>query len=80
MNVIRFFTRRPVSTIMVFLILLMFGAYSYTKLAKDLFPKIDVPYVTIVTIYPGAGPEEIESQATEKIEEAAAMALTSAGY
>ena len=57
---------------MVFLILLMFGAYSYTKLAKDLFPKIDVPYVTISTIYPGAGPEEMESQVTEKIEEAVA--------
>ncbi|MDY0093634.1 MAG: efflux RND transporter permease subunit, partial [Candidatus Vecturithrix sp.] len=72
MNFIRFFTRRPVSTIMVFLILLMFGVYSYTKLAKDLFPKIDVPYVTIATIYGGAGPEEIESQVTEKIEEAVA--------
>lgn len=57
---------------MVFLILLMFGAYSYMKLSKDLFPKIDVPYITISTIYAGAGPEEIENQVTEKIEEAVA--------
>ncbi len=72
MNFIRLFTRRPVTTIMVFLILLMFGAYSYTKLAKDLFPKIDIPYVLISAIYPGAGPDEVETQVTEKIEEAVA--------
>lgn len=72
MNFIRMFTRRPVTTIMVFGMLLLFGGYSYFKLAKDLFPSIDVPYVLVTTVYPGAGPEEIESQVTEKIEEAVA--------
>lgn len=72
MNFIRLFTRRPVTTIMVFGMFLLFGGYSYFQLQKDLFPQIDVPYVTIITVYPGAGPEEVESQVTENIEEAVA--------
>ncbi len=72
MNVIKLFTRRPVTTIMVFGMFLLFGTYSYFKLAKDQFPPVDVPWVTVITIYPGAGPEEVESQITEKIEEAVA--------
>ncbi|GAK48925.1 acriflavin resistance protein [Candidatus Moduliflexus flocculans] len=72
MNFVRLFTRRPVTTIMICGMMVMFGVYSYLKLSKDQFPKIDIPYVTITTIYPGAGPEEIESQVTKKIEEAVA--------
>ncbi len=72
MNFVRLFTRRPVTTIMLCGMMVMFGVYSYFKLSKDQFPKIDVPYVIVTTIYPGAGPEEIESQVTKKIEEAVA--------
>ena len=71
-QLISLFIRRPVTTVMVFLVFLMFGMYSYTKLSKDLFPDIDFPFVTVSTIYPGAGPEEVESEITEKIEEAVA--------
>ncbi|MBD3306918.1 hypothetical protein GF339_10835 [candidate division KSB3 bacterium] len=72
MNVIKLFTRRPVTTIMVFGMLLLFGGYSYFQLAKAQFPPIDVPVVTVITVYPGAGPEEVESQVTKTIEEAVA--------
>ncbi len=72
MNVIKLFTRRPVTTIMLFGMFLLFGGYSYFQLAKDNFPPIDVPYITVITVYPGAGPEEVESQVSEKIEEAVA--------
>ena len=72
MNFIKLFTRRPVTTIMLFSMFLLFGGFSYFKLAKDNFPPIDIPYVVIVTVYPGAGPEEVETQVTEKIEEAVA--------
>ena len=72
MNFIRLFTRRPVTTIMLFGMFLMFGAYSYLNLAKDQFPDVEIPFVTVTTIYPGAGPEEVETQITEKIEEAVA--------
>lgn len=72
MNFLRLFTRRPVTTIMIFGMFMLFGVYSYLKLAKDQFPKIDVPYIAVITVYPGAGPEEVETQVTEKIEEAVA--------
>ncbi len=72
MNFIRLFTRRPVTTIMFFSMLLMFGIYSYLNLAKDQFPDIEIPFVLVTTVYPGAGPEEVETQVTEKIEEAVA--------
>ncbi|PIE34861.1 acriflavin resistance protein [candidate division KSB3 bacterium] len=72
MNFIKLFTRRPVTTIMLFSMFLLFGGFSYFQLAKDNFPPIDVPWVTVITVYPGAGPEEVESQITEKIEEAVA--------
>lgn len=72
MNFIRLFTRRPVTTIMFFAMLLMFGIYSYLNLAKDQFPDIEIPFVLVTTVYPGAGPEEVETQVTEKIEEAVA--------
>jgi HAE1 family hydrophobic/amphiphilic exporter-1 len=72
MNFVRFFTRRPVTTVMIFLALLMFGAYGYYRMPKEQFAQVDVPYVTVITIYAGAGPEEIETQVTEKIEEAVA--------
>ena len=72
MNFIRLFTRRPVTTIMLFGMFIMFGFYSYMKLAKDQFPDVEVPYVVVTTVYGGAGPEEVESQVTDKIEEAVA--------
>jgi hydrophobic/amphiphilic exporter-1 (mainly G- bacteria), HAE1 family len=72
LHFIRLFTRRPVTTVMLFGMSLLFGVYSYFQLPKDLFPPVDVPWIIVTTVYPGAGPEEIESQITEKIEEAVA--------
>ena len=72
MNFIKLFTRRPVTTIMLFSMFIMFGVFSYFKLAKDNFPPVDIPYVLVTTVYSGAGPEEVETQITEKIEEAVA--------
>jgi HAE1 family hydrophobic/amphiphilic exporter-1 len=52
--------------VMTFVVL---GMFSYTQLGVDLFPKIDLPTVTVTTTMPGASPEELESQITEPIEE-----------
>src|SRR3970040_1208771 len=45
------------------------GAASFIQLGVDIFPKIDLPTITITTRLPGASPEEIESQITKPIEE-----------
>jgi HAE1 family hydrophobic/amphiphilic exporter-1 len=61
---------RPVLTTVLVAAVLVLGAFSYTRLVVDLFPEIDFPFVTVTTIYPGAGPEEVESQISERIEDA----------
>ena len=55
---------------MLILSLVVVGAFSFLSLGVDLFPKIDFPTVTITVLNPGATPQEIETEITEKIEEA----------
>ncbi|MCV4770937.1 efflux RND transporter permease subunit, partial [Escherichia coli] len=50
--------------------LVVVGAFSFFSLGLDLFPKIDFPTITVTVRNPGASPEEIETDVTQKIEEA----------
>jgi HAE1 family hydrophobic/amphiphilic exporter-1 len=62
--------KRPVFATMLILSLVTVGTFSFFSLGVDLFPKIDFPTITITVINPGASPQEIETEVTEKIEEA----------
>ena len=62
--------KRPVFATMLILSLVVVGAFSFLSLGVDLFPKIDFPTITITVVNPGASPEEIETEITEKVEEA----------
>lgn len=62
--------KRPVLTAVLVTTVLVLGLFSYTRLVVDLFPDVEFPFVTVTTIYPGAGPEEVESQISERIEDA----------
>src|SRR5919206_272032 len=62
--------RRPVFATVLILSLTVIGAFSFTRLGVDLFPKVDFPTVMITTMQPGAAPEQIETEITDKIEEA----------
>jgi HAE1 family hydrophobic/amphiphilic exporter-1 len=61
---------RPVFASVLILLLAVFGIFSYQKLGVDRFPKVDIPVVTVTTVLTGASPEEIETEVTDKIEEA----------
>jgi len=61
--------RNPVFTTMLMLALVVLGVVSYLSMPVDLFPDISFPIVAITTVYPGAGPEQTESQITDRIEE-----------
>jgi len=63
--------KKPVLATMMILVFVVLGFFSYQRLSIDLMPEVDFPFVTITTIYPGAGPKEVESQITELIEEEA---------
>ena len=61
---------RPVTITMVVLAIIVLGLVSLGKLPIDLYPKIDLPFVTVITIYPGASPQEIETLISKPIEDA----------
>ncbi|MFA7027283.1 MAG: efflux RND transporter permease subunit [Sulfurovum sp.] len=61
---------RPITTLMYVLSLIIFGWMSFKAMPAALFPNVDFPIVTVKTVYPGAEPTTIESEVTDKIEEA----------
>ena len=61
--------KRPVAMMMLIVALLIFGIVSFLGLPIDLMPNIEFPYVTVQTVYPGAGPEEIETSVLKPVEE-----------
>jgi HAE1 family hydrophobic/amphiphilic exporter-1 len=69
MSLLEVFVRRPVFTTMLLVSLVVLGLASFVQLGVDIFPKVDLPTITITTRLPGASPEEIESQITKTIEE-----------
>lgn len=63
---------RPITTVVIFLAILVLGMYSVSRLAIDLIPDISFPVITIYSEYPGVSPEEVEENLTKIIENAAA--------
>jgi len=77
--------KNPVFATMVMLALVVLGVFSYQRLKVDQFPNIDFPVVVVTADYPGASPEIVESEVTQKMEEAVNSiaginALTSRSY
>ena len=62
--------RRPVFATVLILSLCVIGVAGYFKLGVDRFPKVDFPTITVTTRLPGAAPEEVETEISDKIEEA----------
>lgn len=60
--------KRPVFATVLSLVILVVGGVFYRQLGVDQFPKIDFPAVTVVTILPGAAPEDMETDISDKIE------------
>ena len=61
--------RRPILVTMGLVVFLLFGTLAYFGMNLQLTPDIKFPIITVQTIYPGAGPKEIEAQITKKIED-----------
>ena len=62
--------KRPVFASVLILSLSVIGVFSFTRLGVDRYPKVDIPTVVVTTTQPGAAPEQIETEITDKIEEA----------
>ena len=62
--------RRPVFASVLILSLVVVGAFAFGQLGVDRLPQVDFPTVTVTTRLPGAAPEQVESEVTDKVEEA----------
>ena len=62
--------RRPVFTVMMIIALVVLGYASFNEMSVDLMPEVNFPFVTVLTVYPGAGAEAVETEVTKKIEDA----------
>ncbi|CCZ81399.1 efflux RND transporter permease subunit [Odoribacter laneus] len=60
---------KPISTLMVFLAILVLGVFSYVQLPVDQYPKMDPPYITVMATYPGANASDIEENVTKILED-----------
>ncbi|MGV8096897.1 MAG: efflux RND transporter permease subunit [Mangrovibacterium sp.] len=70
MNLSELSVKRPTLVVVVFTVLVFLGYMSFTSLNYELFPRFDSPVFTISTVYPGAGPTEVENSVSRRIEEA----------
>ncbi len=62
--------KRPVLATVMNLVILLIGVIAYDRLAVRMIPDVDVPIVTVATVYPGANAQVIETQITQPIEDA----------
>ena len=67
---LKFFVRRPVTTVMFVLFWVVLGFVSFPKMNIERTPSVDFPMVTATFVYPGAAPSEIESQVIKRAEDA----------
>lgn len=61
--------KRPITILMLFLAILLFGMVSRLMLPVDVLPDIELPMLTVLTVYPGASANEVEQQITKELEE-----------
>lgn len=60
--------RKPITTIMIFIAVVVFGGYSLKQLAIDFYPELDFPAISVMTMYDGASASDVETNVTDLIE------------
>lgn len=70
MSITEIAIKRPSLIVVIFAVLGFLGILSYSKLNYELMPKFSIPVVSVMTVYPGASPAEVENSLTKKLEDA----------
>jgi hydrophobic/amphiphilic exporter-1 (mainly G- bacteria), HAE1 family len=70
MSITEISIKRPSLILVIFIVLMVGGLYSLSKLSMELLPKFSAPFVIINTVYPGASPEEVENSVSKVVEDA----------
>lgn len=71
----KFSVKKPYTVLVGVILVIVLGVVSFTRMTTDLFPNISLPYVLVMTTYPGASPETVETVVTQPVE--ASMATVS---
>ncbi|MGB4552830.1 MAG: efflux RND transporter permease subunit, partial [bacterium] len=69
MNLADFSLKRPVTVLMLVIVVIIMGTVSLTRVGLDLLPEMNLPIAAVITEYRGVGPEEIETLITRPLEE-----------
>ena len=64
----KYSVKKPYTVLVAVVLVLVLGFVSFTKMTTDLLPSINLPYLMVVTTYPGASPEKVESSVTAPLE------------
>lgn len=68
MRLVKFSVKRPVTITILVAVILITGFLTFSRMPLDLLPEMTLPVAAVISTYPGAGPEEVESQVTETLE------------
>ncbi|MBN2190788.1 MAG: efflux RND transporter permease subunit, partial [Candidatus Aureabacteria bacterium] len=68
MNLPEFGVKRPITNIMIFFAIIIIALYSVSKIGVDLFPEIESPVISVIATYPGASPQDVETNVIEPLE------------
>lgn len=68
MNLPEFGVKRPVTNLMIFCAILVLAFYSLSRIGIDSMPEIEPPQISVISTYPGASPEDVETKVTEVLE------------
>ncbi|MEG0020483.1 MAG: efflux RND transporter permease subunit, partial [Oscillospiraceae bacterium] len=68
----KYSVKKPFTILVGVVLVIVLGVISFTKLNTDLLPTLDLPYVMVMTTYPGASPEKVEMSVTKPLEQALA--------
>ncbi|MFI3285918.1 MAG: efflux RND transporter permease subunit [Rikenellaceae bacterium] len=69
MNIYESAVKKPISTILIFVGVMVMGLFSLSNLAVDQYPEIDMPMISVITTYPGANASDIETNITRVLED-----------
>jgi HAE1 family hydrophobic/amphiphilic exporter-1 len=68
MNLPEFGVKRPITNLMIFAGIVIVSLYGLSQLGIDMMPEIEPPAISVLTVYPGASPEDVEIKVTEPLE------------
>ena len=68
----KFSVKKPYTVMVGIILVLILGVVSFSNMTADLLPDINLPYAMVMTTYPGASPEEVETMVSKPVEQAMA--------